>query len=137
MHERLKKIREHFNLSQKDFAKKINLSQNAISTFESGNRNLSDRTIHDICNVYGVSETWLRTGDGKMFADLTRDEKLVMEFGRILTDDDCGIKKRIIETLVKFSDAELEVALKLINQFMRDLYEQQLEEEKEEDSNNE
>ena len=34
------------------FAKKLNLSRNFINQFENGNKNISDRTINDICDQH-------------------------------------------------------------------------------------
>ena len=77
--ERLKKLRQDLNLKQKDFAEKISTTQGHISDIENGRKNLSERTIKLICledwNGKTVNETWLRTGQGKMFKETPlRDE---------------------------------------------------------------
>ncbi len=59
-------IRKERGLSQEQFAKKIGLSRSFINQVETGKRNISDRTISDICETFNVSETWLRTGEGEM-----------------------------------------------------------------------
>ena len=43
--ERIRQIREVFNLSQSDFAKKINISQSAVSEFENNTREPSKAFI--------------------------------------------------------------------------------------------
>ncbi len=70
-------IREKKNLSQEQFAQKIGVSRNFISLVETGKRNLSDRTISNICQTFNVNETWLRTGEGEMF--LEGDDAFVNE----------------------------------------------------------
>lgn len=70
MNNRLKELRHYLHLSQKDFGEKISITQNHISSLESGRRALSDRTMKDICNKFGVNEKWLRTGEGEMMIDI-------------------------------------------------------------------
>ena len=67
MKERLLTLRKHLNLTQQQFAEKLNLSRGAIATQETNSRPLPERLIADICRVYNVSEDWLRNGEGPMF----------------------------------------------------------------------
>ncbi len=69
MNERLKQIRKSKKLSQRDFGDKINLSQNHISSLESGARTITPRIISDVCEVYNVNKDWFITGNGEMFKD--------------------------------------------------------------------
>lgn len=66
MNTRIKKIREHRNLTQEEFGKKIGCARNTIANYENGNRNPSNSIIKSICREYGVNENWLRTGEGEM-----------------------------------------------------------------------
>ena len=65
--ERLKLLRKSIGLSQKELASKICVVQAHVSAMEKGIRDITDRTISDICRETGVSEEWLRTGTGEMF----------------------------------------------------------------------
>ena len=69
MKERLKQIRKSKKLSQRDFGDKINLSQNHISSLESGARTITPRIISDVCEVFNVNREWFITGNGEMFKD--------------------------------------------------------------------
>lgn len=71
-------------LTQAEYAKKINVSQQYISKI-SKNGTPSDRTISDICREFGVDEVWLRTGVGEMFRPLSRTEEIADFVGRMLT----------------------------------------------------
>lgn len=73
MNERLKELRIYLNLSQADLGAKLFLSQNQVSLIEKGKRNLTERSINAICQEFDVNEHWLRTGEGEMFIDLTKD----------------------------------------------------------------
>nr|UVN04778.1 MAG: helix-turn-helix domain protein [Bacteriophage sp.] len=62
--DRIIEIRKEENLSQEEFGKKIGLSRSIIGCYEKNIRNVSDRTIRDICSNFNVNEDWLRTGNG-------------------------------------------------------------------------
>ncbi len=44
------------------------MKQNSIALIESGKRNISEQAILSICREFKVSEEWLKTGIGEMFA---------------------------------------------------------------------
>lgn len=67
MNERLKQLRASLGLTTRMFGEKIGVSGGAITNMEKGTRNITDRTVTDICREFGVSEHWLRTGEGKMY----------------------------------------------------------------------
>lgn len=73
LQDRIKHIREHFGLSQAQFAQRINKSPGFISLVETGRSNVSDETIETICSVLSVNEEWLRTGNGKMTSQAAVD----------------------------------------------------------------
>lgn len=107
MNERLKLIRKHFNLSQKEFGEKICLAQDHISSLEKGRRNITDRTIRDICSTFNVNETWFRNGTGDMFIDLVSDldvdeeTKEILRKFQLLSDEDKEQMKKILDTFLK------------------------------------
>lgn len=68
MNERIKELRKKLGLNQTEFGKRIGLSQNSISYMEKTPGDSSEQTIKMICHEFGVSEQWLRTGEGEMFA---------------------------------------------------------------------
>lgn len=67
MTERLKLLRKTLKINQTNFAKQLGITQTAYSMIESGINPLSGRYIKVICSVFGVNETWLRSGEGDMF----------------------------------------------------------------------
>ena len=77
MRNRIIELRKEHGLSQEAFAKKINLSRNFINQFENGNKNVSDRTISDICDAFQVNEEWLRTGKG------VKERRVDLDYGKI------------------------------------------------------
>ena len=85
MKTRIRAIRkDHLKMTQQDFADKLGLSQNFIWMIEKGDRIPSDRTISDICRIFGVDRVWLETGVGDPFRPRTKEEELASVFGSIL-----------------------------------------------------
>ncbi len=74
------------------FAQRLNIDQSYVSQLVSGKRNPSDRTVADICREFHVSELWLRTGQGEMFQELSKDAQLIEILTEIQTSDDSFIK---------------------------------------------
>ena len=65
--ERLHELRNYLGLKQGKFAEKIGIPQTTYSTIEKGKSPLHERHIKLICLTFGVSENWLKTGDGEIF----------------------------------------------------------------------
>lgn len=81
--ERIKETRKALKLTQQTFADRVGLKQNSIALLESDKRNPSDQLILSICREFRVNETWLRTGEGEMFAPTPTSlvDKLCEEYG--------------------------------------------------------
>ena len=105
MKNRIKEIRKSLKLTQQEFAEKINLSRSAYGNIELGLTNLTDRNIDLIFKIYNVNENWLRTGEGKMFSELTSDEEFAYLVGVFSANND-EYKKRIIKSMLEIKDKE-------------------------------
>ena len=77
MHTRINEIVKKLDLTKTAFGQKINISQGMASKICSGDAKPSDRTIADICRVFGVNEVWLRTGEGEPFQERSREEEIM------------------------------------------------------------
>ena len=104
-------------LTQMQFAEKIGLSRNYIAMIEMGAREPSDRTISDICRVFGVSEAWLRDGTEPMYVQRSENERMAMLFNDVLAEADESTRKRGIAAALdmppEFWDNILEYAKKI------------------------
>lgn len=70
VYERIKHYRKNvLNLTQEEFAKRINVSRANIASIERGRITVTDRVVSDICNAFSVSEEWLRNGTGEIHQD--------------------------------------------------------------------
>jgi len=67
--ERIKLIRKNKGLSQKDFAKKLNLTQGFLSNIEKGRHNPTAEVLNRIANTCDINGHWLLTGEGNMFKE--------------------------------------------------------------------
>jgi len=74
--ERIRKVRETLNVSQREFAKRIFISQTLLGDIELGNRNINDRTVQLISTEFKVSKEWLLSGRGDMFTSPPPDPQL-------------------------------------------------------------
>lgn len=68
--------------TQADFCKKIGLRATAIEMYESGNRNVTNRSISLICDKFNIHREWLEIGKGEMFikSDPSFISNLVIEY---------------------------------------------------------
>lgn len=105
IHERLKYLREQLKLTTRAFGASINMTGGSITNMENGQRNITDRTIRDICREYNVNPDWLINGNEPMFEDvvgnLNIDEEvkqLVKQYST-LSDKDRALVKGIIDSL--------------------------------------
>lgn len=101
MNERIALVRKSLGLTQEKFAEQVGLSRNFMWMIESGTRVPSDRTISDICREFNVNETWLRTGEGEMFNQITRLEKITAFLADITADEGDDFKRRFVEMLAE------------------------------------
>ena len=106
VNERIKELRSRLGLTQEEFSSKIGLSRNFIAQIETGTKKPSDRTIFDICEKFNVNEDWLRTGNGEMFVELSKDEQISAMLGEIQRLGDENFKYRLVSALCKLSESD-------------------------------
>lgn len=98
--ERIRELRKNYlNLTQEEFAKKINISRSNLGNIESGSVNVTSRVINDICQTFGIDENWLRTGEGQMCRMLNTDNNLAIEVGKLLSSKDEWTKNAVVQFL--------------------------------------
>lgn len=114
--ERIKEIRESLGQNQRDFAKTIDISQPALAMLENGQREVNNRHISLICLKHGISEKWLKTGEGEMNAANCQEERYSINVAKLQRTDD--------ETIIRWVNAIAETnpdVLKEIEGFMKKL----------------
>ncbi len=103
MNSRIRELRKALALSQKEFAQKIGLKQNAISYMEKNGATVTEQNIKAICSQFSVNESWLRTGSGKMFLE---NEKKQREFFDIFDKLSPALQDYLIRTAKDLLDAQ-------------------------------
>lgn len=116
MYERIAEISKESGLNKTEFGQKIGISQSMVSLICLGKANPSDRTISDICRVFRVNETWLRTGAGEPYRKKARAEELAEIFAELEVDD--TTKARTIRTLADLPEEYFVQALELARKFL-------------------
>ena len=103
-------------------AELLNVSAAYVSQLCSGQREPSDRTIKDICRIFGVNEIWLRTGVGEPFTPLSRSEELAAIFERMEIGDDA--KSRLIREMARMPDEAFPSFVKFVEQLYKNFTEE-------------
>lgn len=108
--DRIKYLRkELLQLTADRFGDKISLSKSSVINIENGNRDITDRTLKDICREYGVREEWLRNGSGEPFGAQKRNQEILAFANRLMAEEDDSFKKRLVEALSGLNESEWEV----------------------------
>lgn len=88
MKERIKQVRKSLGLNQSEFGQRVGVKGNTIGNYEIGLRSPSDAVIFSICREFGVSEVWLRTGEGEMFLPVPEDAQMIEVLCRMQMDQE-------------------------------------------------
>lgn len=104
--ERVKTLRKELGLTLEKFANPIGIHRGSLSAIENDKSGVSDRTLLAICREYGVSEEWLRDGEGEMFAPVTRNEKIARFAGELMKDETPDFRRQLVEILADLNDEQ-------------------------------
>ena len=111
MNTRIKELRTALHLTLEGFGDRIGVTRAAVSKWENGDRGIADSMVVSICREFGVSEQWLRTGEGEMF-EQTRASVL----DRLSTEYDLSREQRsVIEAFLDLDPQERDVILKYVH----------------------
>lgn len=125
---RVRTIRKTLGLNQTQFAKKIGISQRALSSIERETTNLTERNTREICRVFNVNEQWLRTGEGEMLVEPSEDEQLAQFVGEVLAGRPDDLRRAFLVAMAQLD----ENGWKCLASFARTVYEEgRLDKEKE------
>lgn len=98
--DRLKLLLKELNMSQRQFATKINLDPGYFNKIINGKVDPPDRILLLIENIFNVSKNWLENGEGKMFytqgASLAK--KQILESIELLSDE----QVKAVSTFIKY-----------------------------------
>lgn len=116
MYNRLKEFRKSVGCTQQSFADRIGISKSAIESYEYGRREVSDRTISDICRAFPeLNPEWLKYGTGEMKMALTKNQQILSFVNNVASLDDSTFKKRLVKALSEMSDEGWDALEKFID----------------------
>ena len=105
-------------LTKTAFAERVKVSQQHISRLAKDGTP-SDRTILDICREFDVSERWLRTGEGEMFVQLSREEEITKFAMEIIRDPDSGFQRQLLTTMARLEPAQWKLMEQMLDQLLQ------------------
>lgn len=114
MNERIKELRKALNLTQQEFADRLNIKRGAIANYEVGRNEPIDAVISLICREFNVNEEWLRDGSGEMFR--AEEENSIVARATMLLGEKDPLFEAFIDTYSKLTPRNRE----LLQQFMSD-----------------
>ena len=99
--DRLKILLDELNISQRQFAMKINLDAGYFSKIMRGKVNPPDRILLLIENVFNVNKDWLENGQGEIFSNqgISLAKKQVLEAIDALSDEQVNAVSSFIKYL--------------------------------------
>lgn len=114
--DRIKKVRESQEKSQRAFASSIKIGQSTLAMFENGQREPKDIHIEQICSKYRICEEWLRTGNGEMYQYADTDD--YSEISTLIGEKDPKAKQAIINYW-KLSEDDKKLFWQFVNKFLK------------------
>ena len=116
MNHRIRELRKTLGLTQTEFGKQLGIKQTTVAGYETGGRTPIDAVISLICRQFQVNETWLRTGEGEMFSNRTREEEIACFVEAVLSEESDSFKKRFVGLLAKLDESDWKVLERMANQ---------------------
>lgn len=116
INERVRILRENLNMSRRVFGEKLGVSGDVISNIEYNRLKRPDQKeplYQLICEKFEVNEEWLRTGNGEMYIQRTRTEKITDFAADILKDEEESFRRRLVEALAELDVEEWELLEKI------------------------
>ena len=119
--ERIHIVRKTAGLTQAEFCERIGVKRTTVASYELGKTYPSNRTVADICRKFSVSEQWLRTGDGEMLANLTREQEIADFLASLVHDPENSSVKSFILAVSKLSPREWEILFQIAKDWVEEM----------------
>lgn len=105
-------------LTKTAFAERVKVSQQHISRLAKDGTP-SERTILDICREFNVSERWLRTGEGEMFVQLSREEEITKFAMEIIRDPGSEFQRQLLTTMARLEPAQWKLMEQMLDHLLQ------------------
>ena len=114
--DRIRYVRQHYKLSQTEFAKKIGTTQGMITMLERGARIPNERQVLLICSVYNIRREWLEDGTGEMQEHPAENDELAQYLAGMMYDEAPSVLKSFLTILARTTPEEREVLAKIMSE---------------------
>ncbi len=105
VNERIFELRKNsLKISQTEFAESVGVSRGVIVNLESGATTPKPQFLDLVCRVHNVNRDWLETGEGEMFANMSRAEKIGRFVGDLMSDEPDSFRRRLIDILIDLDE---------------------------------
>ena len=106
MENRIKAVRETLKLSQRKFGEKLGVSRDVISNIEYGRVKPKALLLRHMCQLYGVNEHWLETGEGEMFTNSPGESSKLEEALKIFQSLRPDFQNYALEQIKKLAELQ-------------------------------
>lgn len=113
-------INEQCDGNRSKFARMVNITPAYAAQLYAGERTPSDRTIADICRVFGVDRVWLVDGIGEPFKPVDRNQQIAAVLGSAITHNDTA-RDRLIRAFSQLPDEMYEQAERILEEIIQNL----------------
>ena len=115
INDRIKSIRIDSGLSQTAFAERLGPTRGGITNLEFKKTTPNDAFLGLICREFGVSQSWLQTGEGEMFLPRSKNEELALMVSDLMAETDDSFRKRFVSAFLAFPPDKLAVLEEFID----------------------
>ena len=120
MKERIVTLRKALGLTQQEFGDRIGVKRGTVSNYELGRNIPTETVLQMLCRVYGVRRQWLDSGDGEMFEERSRSDKIKDISEEYLRDESDSFRLRLLSVIAGLSEDQLavlaEIAERIVGQ---------------------
>lgn len=114
MKDRIRAVRKMLGLNQGEFAEKLGVSKSSAQKWDIGAAVPNAATLRLMADMFGVSEAWLKTGEGDMLRPMTEEEELTAFVADICREDAPEFRRRLVYVLSRLYDAGWNVIEKIV-----------------------
>lgn len=101
INQRIFQLRTDLDMSQTAFGERLGVSRGVINNIDRDVTEPKEAFLKLICKTFGVREEWLLHGDGAMFLESSRRERIML-FAASLPED--GFKSKLIDILASLDE---------------------------------
>lgn len=113
INQRIRNLRKEAKLNQRELGQKLGLGQASVSWLEQDGHTVTESNIKQIASVFGISESWLRTGEGTMARNMGEDylnnpsldemDRALIRSYLLLSQEKRKVIKEYISTVAKYN----------------------------------